>query len=233
MYYLLFYFSLSCGLVCTSGMSFQEVNYNGFSNNNNYSEHSEIMELISKMHLPQQIIDPVLKRTLRYEKNDVVKKSFPKKELIVYSLYKILKEMQLPRSLKEIETCSGIPSSILWKIESHLCEKSTSLKPVDLISSHYILFDLDYGDFKVLKKMCEDVGFLNYNPATTASFIVHIYLKKKGNTTSIKNICSVFGSNYRSINQLRWYLRRNKPNFKIENYVNIITNYDSTNCTNI
>ena len=216
---------ISCGVICASGMYFEEVN----AHNNEFihrpREHTSVVnidetrELVSRMHLPQYIIDTVLNRVTNYEKKENVNKLFQKNELIAYALYKTLKEMEIPRTLKELESCSGIPSKTLWKIESYFCEKTTSLKPIDLIASHYILVDLNFDDFKQLQKMCKDIGFVNYNPATTASFITHLYLKQKGSTTSLKKICSVFGSNYRSVNQLRGYIKKNNPNFISEKYI--------------
>lgn len=217
---------LSCGVVCTSRMAFEEVNGHSIDLAGRPTESTtpivcidEALELVSRMHLPQQIIDLVFGRIAGYEKKENITKLFKKNELVTYSLYKILKEMKIPRTLKELESCSGVSSKTIWKIESYFCEKTTPLKPIDLISSHYILADLNFDDFKTLQKMCQDIGFVNYNPATTASFITHMYLKGKDSKMSLKNICSLFGSNYRSVNQLRGYVKKNKPSFTPEKYI--------------
>lgn len=217
-----------CGLVINTGMSYEEI----IHGDNCYDIHLEnkstpflfelAAEFISRMHLPQEIVNIVL---TRYEKcikkqSDIIK-YFSNQELISYSLYQVLKEMSIPRSLKQIVSVSGVNSRAIWKLEDIFTKERMQLKPIDIILSHYTMLDhLKYEDIRFMRIMCDDLGFLNYNPSTVASFVIYKYLMLNEKKQSMNKICDLVGVNTKSLMRLSNYVKKNIITFVPEKYKN-------------
>ena len=127
-----------CGLVFET-ISGEELGLSGTSNpvitqnkTQNQGQKSKddsvfIQDLLHKMMLPPGSFQMVF---LQYKKYQETQSSFKKLcrerghkfkpfgniELAAYSCYKVLKNMFIPRTMKEISHYSGIDSRILWKI---------------------------------------------------------------------------------------------------------------------
>lgn len=212
-----------CGLVVNTGLSYEEINYTPFYRDEEKTStvlFNIAAELVSKLHLSQEIVYPVLSRYSKCIKKKQSIKFYSKQEVISYCLYQVLKELNIPRTLKQIQSVSGTSSKALWKLEDLFTKHKTQLKPMAIILSHYTLIDkLKFEDIEVLKNMCNDLGFLNYHPSTVASFVIYKYLIINKRKMSMSKICDLLGVNTKSVARLGNYVRGNIHEFVSEKYI--------------
>ena len=222
-----------CGLVLGDSISGEELHskYHNTFNNDNWEyggrkftsvEQMFVMDMSSKMMLPPGCVDLILQRYYSYLKIGTQRgKKFKLDHLSAYACYKVLKSMSIPRSLKQVQTSSGVDAKILWKIEKFFCEKTPPLKNSDSLASHYTKFGLTYYDLKEMMKMSDDLGKnLNFSPLTQSGFITYTYVKKVGKKFTMKEICSIFQISSMSLHRIKMYIRKHNSYFVMKYMLN-------------
>ena len=146
------------------------------------------------------------------------RKLFSNKNLVIYSLYAILKQDSFPRPLKEICTVANIHNlSEIWKLEKYFTQLDTripeEIKPLtakDLIHTYYAYLDLDFKDINIILKMLKSLSSNNgFTPTTTAASLMYIYISKiKKKKCSMSKVAQLYQISKMSIHR---FIKRN-PN---------------------
>ena len=146
------------------------------------------------------------------------RKLFSNKNLVIYSLYKTLKQDSFPRPLKEICTIANIRDlGEIWKLEKYFTrlnqripERTKVLTAEDLIYGYYTYLDLDYKDINIILKMKQSLSSNNgFTPTTTAASLMYVYISKiKKRKCSMSKIAQLYQISKMSIHR---FMKRN-PN---------------------
>ena len=146
------------------------------------------------------------------------RKLFSNKNLVIYSIYKTLKEESFPRPLKEICTIANIQDlREIWKLEKYFTqlnqkipEQTKVLTAEDLIYGYYTYLDLDYNDINIILKMMQSLSSNNgFTPTTTAAGLMYVYISKiKKGKCSMSKIAQLYQISKMSIHR---FMKRN-PN---------------------
>ena len=145
-------------------------------------------------------------------------KLFSNKNLVIYSLYAILKHDSFPRPLKKICTVANIHNlGEIWKLEKYFTQLNTkipeetkALTAKDLIHSYYTYLDLDFKDINIILRMLDSLSSNNgFTPMTTAASLMYVYISKiKKNKCSMSKVAQLYQISKMSIHR---FMKRN-PN---------------------
>ena len=127
--------------------------------------------------------------TLKYDwpKKAPRRKLFSNKNLVIYSLYKTLKQDSIPRPLKEICTIANIKDlGEIWKLEKYFAqlnqkipEQTKVLTAEDLIYGYYTYLDLEFKDINIILRMIQSLPSNNgFTPTTIAASLMYVYITK-------------------------------------------------------
>ena len=107
--------------------------------------------------------------------------------MVIYSLYKTLKQDSIPRPLKEICTIANIQDlGEIWKLEKYFAqlnqkipEQTKVLTAEDLIYGYYTYLDLDFKDINIILRMIQSLPSNNgFTPTTIAAGLMYVYITK-------------------------------------------------------
>ena len=229
-----------CGLVLSENLYYDEIHLTTFkwqreepSVNYLIDDIDTIVSFTQKigdrLNLPDAIIENAilnfqkLRKKVDDIKNDWPKKApkrklFSNKNLVIYSLYTILKQDSFPRPLKEICTVANIHDlGEIWKLEKYFTQLNTripeetkTLTAKDLIHGYYTYLDLEFKDINIILRMLESLSSSNsFTPATTAAGLMYIYTSKiKKKKCSMSKVSQLYQISKMSIHR---FMKRN-PN---------------------
>ena len=229
-----------CGLVLSEHLYYDEVHSTSFKPQKEEEGHNYVIDdidtiitytqkICDRLNLSDASIENALfifqklrKKVdnLKYDwpKKAPRKKIFSNKNLVIYSIYKTLKEESFPRPLKEICTIANIQDlREIWKLEKYFTqlnqkipEQTKVLTAEDLIYGYYTYLDLDYNDINIILKMMQSLSSNNgFTPTTTAAGLMYVYISKiKKGKCSMSKIAQLYQISKMSIHR---FMKRN-PN---------------------
>ena len=230
-----------CGLVLSESLYYDEIHSSAFKlqeedqcNNYLIDDIDTILAFTQKigdrLNLPDSSIEnAILKFKKLRKKVDAIKYDWPKKapkrklfsnkNLVIYSLYTILKEHSIPRPLKEICIVANAIQDLgdIWKLEKYFTQldqripsKTKVLTAEVLIYGYYTFLDLDFKDVNIIIKMMQSLSSNSgFTPTTTAAGLMYVYICKiKRRKYSMSKIAELFQISKMSIHR---FMKRN-PN---------------------
>ena len=229
-----------CGLVLSEHLYYDEVHSTSFKPQKEEEGHNYVIDdidtiitytqkICDRLNLSDASIENAIfifqklrKKVdnLKYDwpKKAPRKKIFSNKNLVIYSIYKTLKEESFPRPLKEICTIANIQDlREIWKLEKYFTqlnqkipEQTKVLTAEDLIYGYYTYLDLDYNDINIILKMMQSLSSNNgFTPTTTAASLMYVYISKiKKRKCSMSKIAQLYQISKMSIHR---FMKRN-PN---------------------
>ena len=229
-----------CGLVLSEHLYYDEVHSTSFKPQKEEEGHNHVIDdidtiitytqkICDRLNLSDASIENAIfifqklrKKVdnLKYDwpKKAPRKKIFSNKNLVIYSIYKTLKEESFPRPLKEICTIANIQDlREIWKLEKYFTqlnqkipEQTKVLTAEDLIYGYYTYLDLDYNDINIILKMMQCLSSNNgFTPTTTAASLMYVYISKiKKRKCSMSKIAQLYQISKMSIHR---FMKRN-PN---------------------
>ena len=229
-----------CGLVLSEHLYYDEVHSTSFKPQKEEEGHNYVIDdidtiitytqkICDRLNLSDASIENAIfifqklrkkVNNLKYDwpKKAPRKKIFSNKNLVIYSIYKTLKEESFPRPLKEICTIANIQDlREIWKLEKYFTqlnqkipEQTKVLTAEDLIYGYYTYLDLDYNDINIILKMMQSLSSNNgFTPTTTAAGLMYVYISKiKKGKCSMSKIAQLYQISKMSIHR---FMKRN-PN---------------------
>ena len=229
-----------CGLVLSEHLYYDEVHSTSFKPQKEEEGHNYVIDdidtiitytqkICDRLNLSDASIENAIfifqklrKKVdnLKYDwpKKAPRKKLFSNKNLVIYSLYKTLKQDSFPCLLKEICTIANIQDlGEIWKLEKYFTqlnqripEQTKVLTAEDLIYGYYTYLDLDFQDINFILRMLESLPSDNsFTPTTTAASLMYIYISKiKKKKCSMSKVAQLYQISKMSIHR---FMKRN-PN---------------------
>lgn len=156
-------------------------------------EKEYILEILNRLNIPYTYSDKILQKF-----NDLSRKEKNcnrKLEILSYSVYEILNEYNIPISLKDICSVSGISTDKLFS-KQH-CATTVPLSPT--LEKYCLMMNLSYQDFiKIEQKLpCELES--GHNPLTIIGSLIYKYSKENNLNLSIKHIANTLSISVVSI----------------------------------
>jgi transcription initiation factor TFIIIB Brf1 subunit/transcription initiation factor TFIIB len=151
----------------------------------------------------------ILKKNL-----SVMKKKFIDRAIAAYALYKQSCKETTPRNVLEISYFTGIPSAIIFKIDTCFPDAKTLNSPQEFVHRYCSLLNISFYDSRRIKEIVENMyGIGNERPNTLVAAIIYLYCKEFKIKLSMKAICIVCavsaGNIYKIIRDMRKDFKKN------------------------
>jgi transcription initiation factor TFIIIB Brf1 subunit/transcription initiation factor TFIIB len=160
----------------------------------------DVKEILSKLGLP----DVFSKMIVQSFKNDMSEKK-KKKDYLAYVVYKTLNENNIPISIKEISSVSGLSDNSIYDMQEK--NKSVVLQPSDLLEKYCSYLGLDYKTYSLIKNELPIQNISGHNPLTVVAATIYKYCKKNNIKISMKKIATTVKISCVSIQR---YLKNDK-----------------------
>jgi transcription initiation factor TFIIIB Brf1 subunit/transcription initiation factor TFIIB len=190
-----------CGLVLEEKLfKFYGHNLSLEEKGKDYCLKEDIKEILAKLGLPDVFSKMIFQN---FENESCEKKK--KKNYLHYVVYKTLNENNVPVSIKEISSISGVTDSNIYDMQEN--NKSVILQPSDLLEKYCSYLGFDYKTYSLIKKELPIQNISGHNPLTIIAATIYNYCKKNNIKISMKKIATTVKISCVSIQR---YLKNNK-----------------------
>lgn len=190
-----------CGLVLEDKY-FKVYNYHlsPIEKDQNVSIKNEVSELLAKLELP----DVFTKLIVEKFENELTEKK-NKKGLLAFVVYKTLNDNNIPVSIKDISSISGLSDIDIYDMQDS--NESVIVQPSDLLEKYCGYLGFDFKVYSLIKKDLPIQNISGHNPLTIIAATIYKYCKKNSIKLSMKKIASTVKISCVSIQR---YLKSNK-----------------------
>ena len=122
---------------------------------------------------------------------DHLEKNFTTKsrQSLVYSVFKVLNEMQIPISLKEISQATNISKKILHQSQSH--NDIIIIDFSDIMEKYARLLELNFETTTLIKEKIKQSPCSGHNPNSVLASVIYQICKKTKQRISMKKISRI------------------------------------------
>lgn len=138
-----------------------------------------LSDISHNANIPVCIITQTLHRfnDIKQQLHDL-KCKFKDREMAAFALYDVLNTENIPRTILEIEICTQISCSVLWKIERALpntCVGGTTA--TDLVERYCTCLEINYVRMCNIREIVSNMyGMGNVQPQCLVAIAIHLYL---------------------------------------------------------
>lgn len=161
-------------------------------------------EILEKLNLPKYIAAYV-KLNMKDRAN--------KEKHIINELYRVLPQLNIPFSRKDLEAVSGIESKIIYAAAPKNVDNMVVISVKDVLERYCRKLNLNFEEYSLIKKSIPDKNY-GFNPATVASAYIYIYCKKNKKKIKLKEISEVTGVTCMSVHR---FMRKNDLSCRTKN----------------
>lgn len=143
---------------------------------------AEIQNLLDRIHIPTSYCHFIMKFL---KKNFTIKS----KQAIVFSVFKVLNDMDIPISLKEISLSTNMQQKTLNKAQKH--DQFVNVDFGDVAEKYARLLNLPFKTITLIKEQIKEAPTTGHNPNSVIASILYQVCKKEGRKISIKRIAAL------------------------------------------
>ena len=175
----------------------------------NLQNYDRILDVLTNLNVSPKLYNNIIRK---FEKIKLKWSSFNKNDLLIYSLYVVVRNSGYEKSLNDISNASGTSIKSLMKLENIINEYIPVLTSAFCLSHFCFLLNICFrSQNKIrfqIKNDLENSELNTCRPETiTVSNIVY-FLRKEGIKFSLKNICEKTGVNSGTVR--RYLKNKNK-----------------------
>jgi transcription initiation factor TFIIIB Brf1 subunit/transcription initiation factor TFIIB len=193
-------------VICTEcGLVLEEKLFKFYGHNFSFKEKDlslkeDVKEILSKLELPDVFSKMIIEN---FENSNSEKKR--KKNYLYYVVYKTLNENNVPISIKDISSISGVSDSTIYDMQEK--NKTVIIQPSDLLEKYCGYLGFNYKTYSLIKKELPIENISGHNPLTIVAATIYKYCKKNNIKISMKKIATIVKISCVSIQR---YIKINK-----------------------
>ena len=143
---------------------------------------TEIQNLLDRIHIPTSYGHFIM---------NFLKKNFTikSKQAIAFSVFKVLNDMDIPVSLKEISLTTDVYKKALNKAQKH--DQFVNVDFGDIVEKYARFLNLPFKTISLIKEQIKEAPTTGHNPNSVLASILYKVCKKEGRKISIKKIADL------------------------------------------
>jgi hypothetical protein len=152
-----------------------------------------VYDVCDRAHIPKAIAD-YSQTFFKSIKLELAHLKFKEEALAIYALREALTRHKEPRTMQEIQYCSGITMKTLWRIEKALFKAPTDAHPTEYVPRFCLLLGLEYCHINPIRECVLNLyGMRQVRAHVLCAAVIFTYCEKLKINRSLKKICECCG----------------------------------------
>lgn len=196
---------LMCGLVL-SNLFLEHQNFNfqktHFNTREEQQKIEEIKDILDKIHVSHSYATHVY---------SFFTKNFKKwtNPNLVFSIFKVLNQLNCPVSMKELSLSTNILSTKLHSVQPN--EQNVEVAFDDVVEKYCKLLKIPFKTIALIKESIKNAPMSGHNPNSVIAAIIYNTLKKEKKKISLRSLCKVTNVSCISIQRYNKHLHNAHP----------------------